>query len=190
MRCATTPIEPTGGVFLAVSTHFESACTPEHRARQVAGLIEALDTEFPGLPVLIGGDLNTGHHNGSEWRAEGPFDIARAAGFEAHGGPEDTPTIRPSLIARFPERAMKLDWFLSRGLTLETVEIRPSPGPGGTPLSDHDAMVACVQAIGQALSGSSSRRPPPASSRCRRWRRRLPGRGSRGRFLPGGRGGP
>ncbi|SDF18558.1 hypothetical protein SAMN04488105_11432 [Salipiger thiooxidans] len=43
---------------------------------------------------------------------------------------------------------MKLDWFLSRGLTLETVEIRPSPGPDGTPLSDHDAIVARAEAIG------------------------------------------
>lgn len=137
-------VETEAGPFLAISTHLESACGPEHRERQVAGLIAAIDAEFPGLPVLIGGDLNTGNHNEGDWRAEGLFDLARAAGFTVHGGAEDQPTTRPSLITRWPERAMKLDWFLARGLRLSETEIRPSPDPNGRPLSDHDAIVTRI----------------------------------------------
>ncbi|MDK3019317.1 endonuclease/exonuclease/phosphatase family protein [Pseudodonghicola flavimaris] len=140
-------VETEAGPLLAVSTHLESACGPAHRERQVAGLIAAIDAEFPGLPVLIGGDLNTGNHNGGDWRAEGLFDVARAAGFHVHGGPEDQPTTRPSLITRWPERAMKLDWFLARGLQLAEVEIRSSLDPEGRPLSDHDAIVTRILAL-------------------------------------------
>ncbi|MCA0944962.1 endonuclease [Salipiger pacificus] len=140
-------IETSGGPFIAVSTHLESACDAEHRERQVAGLINALDAEFPGLPVLIGGDLNTGNHADGDWRAEGLFDVARAAGFSVHGGFEEQMTTRPSLITRWPERAMKLDWFLARGLQLGPVEIRSSLGPDGTPLSDHDLIVARIEGL-------------------------------------------
>ncbi|WP_353476652.1 endonuclease (plasmid) [Salipiger sp. H15] len=140
-------IETTDGPFLAVSTHLESACGPEHREDQVAGLIAAIDAEFPGLPVLIGGDLNTGNHNHGNWRAEGLFDVARAAGFSAHGGPEEQMTTRPSLITRWPDRAQKLDWFLARGMTLGPVDIRPALDPSGGPLSDHDLIVARIEAL-------------------------------------------
>jgi hypothetical protein len=51
---------------------------------------------------------------------------------------------QPGLGESRHERAMKLDWFLSRGLTLGAVEIRPSPSPNGTPLSDHDTIVARI----------------------------------------------
>lgn len=140
-------VETLAGPLLAVSTHLESACGPEHREQQVRGLITALDTEFPGLPVLIGGDLNTGNHNDGDWRAEGLFDVARAAGFTVHGGPEDQPTTRASLISRWPGRAMKLDWFLARGLRLGAVEIRPALDPQGQPLSDHEAIVARIESF-------------------------------------------
>lgn len=140
-------IETAEGPFLAVSTHLESACGPAHREAQVAGLITALDAAFPDLPVLIGGDLNTGNHAGGDWRAEGLFDVARAAGYSVHGGPEDQTTTRPSLITRWPERAMKLDWFLARGLRLGPVEIRSSLGPDGTPLSDHDLIVTRIEGL-------------------------------------------
>lgn len=137
-------IETVAGPMIAVSTHLESACGPEHRERQVRGLIAELDAAFPGMPVLIGGDLNTGNHNNGDWRAEGLFDAARAAGYSVHGGPEDQQTTRPSLITRWPERAMKLDWFLARGLRIGETEIRSSLDGTGRPLSDHDAVVTRV----------------------------------------------
>ncbi|RYH01378.1 endonuclease/exonuclease/phosphatase family protein [Salipiger sp. IMCC34102] len=137
-------IETAAGPLLVVAVHLESASSAAHRQAQVGGLIDTLDTAFPGLPVLIGGDLNTGNHAGGDWRAEGLFALAEAAGFTRHGGDEETPTTRPSLITRWPERAMKLDWFLARGVTLGPVEIRPSLAPDGTPLSDHDMIVADI----------------------------------------------
>lgn len=138
-------IETTAGPIVFVSTHLESACAADHRAAQMQALIAALDSAFPGLPVLIGGDLNTGNHTGGDWRAERLFAIAEAAGFARHGGPEDQPTTRPSLITRFPDRALKLDWFLSRGLTLGETRIKPSLDTAGRPLSDHDRIETTIE---------------------------------------------
>lgn len=140
-------VETISGPIVFVSTHLESACDGDHRAAQMQALIGAIDIAFPGLPVLIGGDLNTGNHTGGDWRAEPLFTIAQTAGFTRHGGPEDQPTTRPSLITRFPERAMKLDWFLTRGLTLGETCIRPSLDAAGRPLSDHDRIETTVLGI-------------------------------------------
>ncbi|MGF6254103.1 endonuclease/exonuclease/phosphatase family protein [Ensifer sp. LBL] len=136
-------IETEAGPFVAVSTHLESATTAVYRERQVKELIDALDETFPGLPVLIGGDLNTGNHAGGDFEAEGLFAVSAARGFTRHGGPLDVMTTRPSLITRWPERAMKLDWFLSRGLKIGETRIIPSLDETGRPLSDHD-LITCV----------------------------------------------
>ncbi|WP_331373006.1 endonuclease/exonuclease/phosphatase family protein [Sinorhizobium chiapasense] len=136
-------IETTVGPFVAVSTHLESAAKPAYRERQAKELIDALDAAFPGLPTLIGGDLNTGNHAGGDFEAEGLFAISAARGFTRHGGPIDRMTTRPSLITRRPKRAMKYDWFLSRGLRIGESHIIPSLDPSGRPLSDHD-LITCV----------------------------------------------
>lgn len=135
------------GPVVMVSTHLESVDTGPHRGAQMQALIAALDAEFVGLPVLIGGDLNTGNHAGGDWRAEPLFTIARAAGFEVHGGPEHQPTTRASRITRFPERAMKLDWFLARGLHLGETRILSSLDADLGPLSDHDRIETTLQAL-------------------------------------------
>jgi endonuclease/exonuclease/phosphatase family metal-dependent hydrolase len=135
-------INTEAGPIVLVSTHLESATTAIYRERQMIGLIDALDAAFPGLPILIGEDLNTGNHAGGDFEAEGLFARAVERGFTRHGGPLDAMTTRPSLITRWPERAMKLDWFLSRGLTVSQVEIVPSLSPAGKPLSDHD-LITC-----------------------------------------------
>ncbi|WP_348628049.1 endonuclease [Sinorhizobium sp. BJ1] len=106
-------IDTEAGPFVAVSTHLESQTTAAHRERQVKELIDRLDAAFPGLPILIGGDLNTGNHAGGDFEAEGLFAVSAARGFTRHGGPNDQMTTRPSLITRWPKRAMKLDWFLT-----------------------------------------------------------------------------
>ena len=136
-------IETEAGRFVAVSTHLESATTAAYRERQVRELIDALDEAFPGLPVLIGGDLNTGNHAGGDFEAEGLFAMSAARGFTRHGGPLEVMTTRPSLITRWPERAMKLDWFLARGLKIGETRIIPSLDETGRPLSDHD-LITCV----------------------------------------------
>ncbi|MEI2299956.1 endonuclease [Ensifer sp. MJa1] len=136
-------IETEAGPFVAVSTHLESATTAAYRERQVKELIDAIDEAFPGFPVLIGGDLNTGNHAGGDFEAEGLFAMSAARGFSRHGGPLEVMTTRPSLITRWPERAMKLDWFLSRGLKIGETRIIPSLDVSDRPLSDHD-LITCV----------------------------------------------
>lgn len=142
-RCAIgAVIETASGPFVAVSTHLESVAGSAYRARQVMELIDALDTAFPDIPILIGGDLNTGNHIEGGFEAETLFAMAAARGFTRHGGPIDQMTTRPSLITRWPDRAMKLDWFLSRGLEISTSAIVSSLDADGRPLSDHD-LIAC-----------------------------------------------
>lgn len=138
-------VETEAGPFVAVSTHLESATTAAYRERQVKELIDRLEAAFPGLPILIGGDLNTGNHIGGDFEAEGLFTMSAARGFTRHGGPIDQTTTRPSLITRWPERAMKLDWFLARGLRIGESRIIPSLDASGRPLSDHDLITCLVE---------------------------------------------
>ncbi|MBX9454782.1 MAG: endonuclease/exonuclease/phosphatase family protein [Rhizobium sp.] len=145
-RCAVGAlIETVYGPFVAVSVHLESATTAAYRERQMKDLIDTLETAFPALPILIGGDLNTGNHAGGDWEAEGLFAMSAERGFIRHGGPIRQMTTRPSLITRWPERAMKLDWFLSRGLEISTSAIVSSLDEDGRPLSDHDLITCRVE---------------------------------------------
>ncbi len=134
-------VATTQGPLVLISTHLESNADAAGRAAQLRALIDTAEAAFPGLPMLIGGDLNTGNHIGGDWRAETLFDLARARGFHIHGGPENQPTTRPSLITRWPDRAMKLDWFLTRGLCVTGSAILPALDPAGGPLSDHDPVL-------------------------------------------------
>ena len=147
-RCAVgAVIETQSGPFVAVSMHLESVATAAYRERQVSELIDAVESAFPSLPILIGGDLNTGNHAGGDWEAETLFAMAAARGFKHHGGPIDQMTTRPSLITRWPDRAMKLDWFLSRGLEISTSAIISSLDGDGRPLSDHDLITCRIEGL-------------------------------------------
>lgn len=152
-RCAIgAVIDTEAGPFVAVSVHLESAATGPYRERQTRELIDAIDAAFPGLPVLIGGDLNTGNDAGGDFEAEGLFPMSAARGFIRHGGPIDRTTTRPSTFTPNPKRAMKLDWFLSRGLEISASEIIPSLDAGGRPLSDHDMVTCLVEGITRSLA--------------------------------------
>ncbi|WP_439273361.1 endonuclease/exonuclease/phosphatase family protein [Pseudochrobactrum sp. HB0163] len=140
-------IETVDGPFLAVSVHLESAAPAAYREKQVAQLIDALEAEFGTMPVLIGGDLNTGNHAGGDFEAEGLFRVAAERGFTRHGGAPEQMTTRPSLITRWPDRAMKLDWFLSRGLNITESRIISSLDENERPLSDHDMIVCRVDGL-------------------------------------------
>ncbi|MGV3551351.1 endonuclease/exonuclease/phosphatase family protein [Rhizobium sp.] len=150
-RCAIgAVIETTSGPFVAVSTHLESVATAAYRERQMKELIDAIEAAFPDMPILIGGDLNTGNHIEGGFEAETLFAMAAARGFTRHGGPIDQMTTRPSLITRWPDRAMKLDWFLTRGLEISTSEIVSSLDANGRPLSDHDMITCRVEGFSAA----------------------------------------
>lgn len=143
-------IETVDGPFLAVSVHLESASPAAYREKQVAQLIDALEAEFGDMPMLIGGDLNTGNHAEGDFEAEGLFRVAAERGFTRHSGALDQMTTRPSLITRWPDRAMKLDWFLSRGLDITESRIISSLDDNQRPLSDHDLIVCRVDGFNAA----------------------------------------
>ncbi len=141
-RMAIAAVVPTAsGPVCVVSTHLESNSGPDHRAAQMTRLLDGIDAFAPGLPVLIGGDLNTGNHvpPDFDWRQETLFADARARGFD-WGFTADGMTTRPSLITPHPGRKMKLDWFAGRGLMPGPNAVIASTDANGRPLSDHDAV--------------------------------------------------
>ncbi len=50
------------GPICVVSTHLESNADAAHRHVQFNLLVDKIDAFAPDMPVLIGGDLNTGNH--------------------------------------------------------------------------------------------------------------------------------
>ncbi len=145
-RCAIGAIvETQAGPMVAVSVHLESVATAAYRERQLAALIDEVEAFAPGLPILIGGDLNTGNHTGGDFSTDTLFAMAEGRGFECHGGPLDQTSTRPSLITRFPDRTMKLDWFITRGLKIGASQLVSSLNGEGKPLSDHDMIVCTIE---------------------------------------------
>lgn len=141
-RMALLAVVPTeAGPLAVVSTHLESNADAAHREAQFARLLQAVEDFAPGLPVLIGGDLNTGNHlpPDFDWRREGLFDMARAQGF-SWDFTVDGPTTRPSLISPHADRVMKLDWLAGRGVQCRDKGLLPSLDADGRPLSDHDCV--------------------------------------------------
>lgn len=141
-RMAVATIIPTdAGNICVASVHLESNGDSAHRGTQMERLIEALDRFAPDLPVLIAGDLNTGNTpTDPDWRNEALFDIARSQGFSWDNNAEGM-TTRRSFLTPHPTRAMKLDWFASRGLSMDGAGIVPALDPSGEPLSDHELIV-------------------------------------------------
>ncbi len=128
-----------GGLLCVVSTHLESNADAAHRHMQMQRLLDAIDAFAPDMPVLIGGDLNTGNHLPPrfDWRDDTLFSLAKDRGyawdFTAQGY-----TTRPSLITPHPDRVMKLDWFAGRNLKNLDNGIVASTIANGKALSDHD----------------------------------------------------
>jgi endonuclease/exonuclease/phosphatase family metal-dependent hydrolase len=138
-RCAIGGwVETALGPVLAVSAHLESSATPEARGAAFAFLLDAVEAEAGGRPVLLGGDLNTGLGAGGGWEAEPLIHDAQARGFALHSGDIAQTTTRASRIARDPTGAWKLDWILTCGLATGPSRIVPALAPDGTVLSDHD----------------------------------------------------
>lgn len=135
------------GSMTVVSTHLESNANAEHRHRQFAILLDAIDDFATAGPVVIGGDLNTGNHMPPDfdWRKETLFSLAEDRGYSWEFT-ADGMTTRPSLITPHPDRQMKLDWIAGRGLRGIECGVRTSLSETGHPLSDHDLVWATVAA--------------------------------------------
>ncbi len=74
---------------------------------------------------------------------------ATARGFAIQGDETTTMTTCPSLITRWPDRAMKLNWFLLRGVTIDRIKIIPSLDDDGRPLSGHDLITTRATGLAQ-----------------------------------------
>ncbi|MEP2921400.1 endonuclease/exonuclease/phosphatase family protein [Sulfitobacter sp.] len=139
-RMTILAIVPTeNGPLCVASTHLESNADAAHRHSQMQRLLDAIDVFAPDLPVMIGGDLNTGNHlpPNFDWRDETLFSFAEDRGY-AWDFTADGNTTRPSLITPHPDRVMKLDWLLGRGLKRLETGLVASTTADGKPLSDHD----------------------------------------------------
>lgn len=143
-RMALLAVVPTeAGDICVVSTHLESNANAAHRAGQFDDLMEAVEHFAPDLPVLIGGDLNTGNNAPPDFdhRSETLFANATAKGYDWSPTPKGM-TTRPSLITPHPNRRMKLDWICMRGMHPVTKILIPALNAQSKPLSDHDAILS------------------------------------------------
>ena len=141
-RMALLAIIPSErGPVCFVSTHLESNAGVAHRHEQFAIILKAVAQFAPDMPVMIGGDLNTGNHlpPDFDWQRETLFDLGRDAGYDWGHTAEGT-TTRPSLITPHPDRVMKLDWLCGKGTQCHAKGTLSSIGGGNIPLSDHDAV--------------------------------------------------
>lgn len=141
-RMALAAILPSvNGPICVVSTHLESNADAAHRHAQFRILLDAVDTFAPDMPVLIGGDLNTGNNAPPDWdwREETLFDLANTRGYDWKFTAAGT-TTRASLITPHPTRKMKLDWLAGRDLICAGCGILSSLTDDDKPLSDHDCV--------------------------------------------------
>lgn len=145
-RMAIAGIVTVGGLpLVACSVHLESATDGSGRAAQMRCLLDALDHYAEGLPVLIGGDLNThvppgGHDDPSE----PVFSSAKRRGYDFTACNLAGPTTRASVWSD-SEATRQLDWFCTRGLTTEAPEIVPAVGPDGAVLTDHELILVTIR---------------------------------------------
>jgi len=138
------------------SVHLESHSDPEERAAQLERVLDALDRSAPGLPALVGGDLNT-HALG---RAELEDREALRAALRRDPGRMSDPVAHEPLFALAERRgfswrqanlrgaptykrdgrgAFQLDWFFARGLEVSAPGVLASGA-----LSDHEAIALSV----------------------------------------------
>jgi len=159
MAIAAT-IDMGGTPLVVASVHLESSTDPRDRAAQVAVLLRALDRRAANLPVVIGGDFNTGALPPADaadgaWfespAADEPlFDLFAEAGYDwrAANAPAATERTRPDGTPRPPFR--KIDWFFTRGVTVRRAFTVAATDLAGAAISDHDAIVLEISQEGQA----------------------------------------
>lgn len=156
-RCAIVATLAVGdGALVAVSVHLESNADGPYRAEQTRRLLDCIDSYAGELPVVIGGDLNTGLADDGAFDKEALFAIAAEAGYRRHGGPMDAMTTRLSAMSRRPDIPLKLDWFLTRGLAVAESRVVAAVAPDGSALSDHEMIVAEISGLA-ADDGRSDR---------------------------------
>jgi len=130
--------------FVACSVHLESATDGAGRLTQMRTLLDRLDEYAAGLPVLIGGDLNTHvQPGGSDDSTEPLFALAKARGYDFSASNLARPTTRTSTWSESAGNR-QLDWFCTRDLTASEPQVLPALGPDGTALSDHELILVSI----------------------------------------------
>jgi endonuclease/exonuclease/phosphatase family metal-dependent hydrolase len=165
---ATVPFGPEAEDRLAVAAvHLESSSDPTERCRELAVLLDALETYADGHPILIGGDLNTCSASPDElvrpgrWEAlladdgsrfidpvahEPLFAAAASRGYSWRAANVAGPTTRWWSGSRRWRYAMRLDWILTRDVSC-TNSVTMSALEGADPdrpISDHDLVAVTV----------------------------------------------
>lgn len=149
MAIAAT-VETGEGPILAVSVHLESKSDAADRARQMARLLAVVEARAGGMPVVIGGDLNTKdllELDAEDWLAnpqarEPLFALMADAGFDwlsANTG-DQTMRSRPDGTPLPPY--CRIDWLFARGLDASNPRTVPALDGAGSAISDHDLIVA------------------------------------------------
>jgi len=130
--------------FVACSVHLESATDGAGRLTQMRTLLGRVDEYAAGLPVLIGGDLNTHvQPGGSDDATEPLFALAKARGYDFSASNLVRPTTRTSTWSE-SAGTRQLDWFCIRDLTASEPDVVAALGPDGTVLSDHELILVSI----------------------------------------------
>ncbi|TNH20429.1 endonuclease [Testudinibacter sp. TR-2022] len=133
------------GNLLVVSTHLESNVNQDlaYREQQMRTLAQACQQFRPDLPVIIGGDLNSGNNlaDGLDHHAEPLFATMEQVGYHWQANPLGVTTHQSRITLR-QDRQQKLDWFCAKAIQCSHREILSAFTPDGTPLSDHEPILA------------------------------------------------
>jgi endonuclease/exonuclease/phosphatase family metal-dependent hydrolase len=131
--------------FVACSVHLEYRCDGAGRALQMRTLLDALDAYADGLPVIVGGDLNTPTPAGrTDYPAEPLFGQAAGRGYDWAACNAGRPTTRASIWT--PGKGdHQLDWFCTRGMTARDPLVIPAVGEDGDILSDHELISVLIE---------------------------------------------
>jgi endonuclease/exonuclease/phosphatase family metal-dependent hydrolase len=134
-----------GRDFVGCAVHLESRSDFAGRARQMAQLLDAIDTYADGLPVVIGGDLNTGVEAsaGLADTRERLFAESAARGYDWAACNQAAPTTRPSTWSA-GAGTRQLDWFCTRGFRASAPAVVPAVAEDGTVLTDHDLILVTL----------------------------------------------
>jgi len=137
--------DANGQRFVACSVHLENRTDGAGRAAQMRTLLDALDSYADGLPVVIGGDLNTHVGPGGHTDTSEPlFAMGAARGYDWAACNLARPTTRRSTWSE-SEGTRQLDWFCTRGLTVRDPAVVPAIGEDGDILSDHEMLLLTLQ---------------------------------------------
>jgi len=147
--------------------HLDSHGSRAQRAEELHVLLDAIDAYDREAPVLLGGDLNAFSLDLAEigdrervatalrehperWSHPVPheplFALAAQRGYEwASCNALGVATLRHAAASGSSRGALKLDWFLCRGLTASAPRVIDAVDRGGRALSDHEAIAVDVR---------------------------------------------